>query len=217
MPEDNREDISLDYAFISLIASEIEVIIIGGGQSGYIKAKSFLKKGCNVSVISKEFNDKFKYFDKNLKLIKGEYTVEHIVDKHLVVIATDDNMVNRNIARDCKKHRKIFLDTSDFKKGQFVTPIEVKTENMNIAIHTKAGSPKTSMFLAEKIRHTIDEYDDFIKYIGDLRKNILNSFKDKNINLEIMNFVNSDDFYEFYKADKHKLILKLFWRDYFDI
>ena len=216
MPRDNREDILLDYAFISLIAQKINVIIIGGGRGGYIKAKSFLQKGYNVSVVSKEFDAKFDTLNDDICLIQDTYKTEYIIDKHLVIIATDDKIINKEIKIDCENHYKIYLDSSNFKDGQFITPIEIKSDNIKVGLHTSVGSPKTSVFLGEKLKEIIDEYDDFVKYIGTLRSNILKTNKDRRLNLEIMNFVNSDDFYFFYKENKHELILNLFWRDYFD-
>ena len=216
MPRDNRENISLDYAFISLISSKIKVIIIGGGKSGYIKAKSFFQRGYNVTVVSKEFDEKFKSMDKSVSFISDEYKIDYILDKHLVIIATDDRETNNTIHQDCEKHYKIYLNSGDFRDGQFITPVETKTKNISVGVHTNIGSPKTSVFLADKINYTISEYDDFVNYIGQLRKDILKTNKDRAFNLQVMNFVNSDDFYFFYKMNKHKLVLKLFWRDKFD-
>lgn len=216
MPRNNRENILLDYAFISLIAQKINVIIIGGGRGGYIKAKSFLQKGYNVSVVSKGFDSKFDTLNDNICLIQDVYKMEYILDKHLVIIATGDEIVDKAIKLDCENNYKIYLDSSSFKDGQFITPIEIKSDNIKLGLHTSVGSPKTSVFLGEKFKKTIDQYDDFVKYVGTLRNNILNINKDRTFNLEIMNFVNSDDFYFFYKKNKHELILKLFWRDYFD-
>lgn len=217
MSRDNREDILLDYAFISLIASQINIVIIGGGRAGYIKARSFINKGFDVSVVSKEFDENFKEFNEGeIELIKDIYQEKYILDKHLVIIATDDEVINENIKRDCDKHYKIYLNAENFRAGKFITPVEQSTKNIKLGIHTNIGSPKTSLYLGEKIKETISEYDGFVEFIGKLREETLNKNKDRRLNLEIMNFVNSDDFYFFYKEGKHKLILKLFWRDYFD-
>ena len=216
MLKDNREDILLDYAFISLIAKDISVLIVGGGRAGYIKARSFLKKGFKVSVVSKEFDDEFKNLNEEIEYILDNYKTKYILDKHLVIISTDDEKVNNTIKNDCEDHYKIYLNSSNFRDGKFLTPVERKTENIKVGIHTNVGSPKTSIYLGKKIKETIETYDGFVKYIGSLREDILDKSKNRKLNLEIMNFVNSDDFYFFYKKDKHELVLKLFWGDYFE-
>ena len=69
MPKNNKENILLDHAFISLISSKIKVLIVGGGKGGYIKAKSFLQRGCKVYVISKEFDERFEEIKSEYKKI----------------------------------------------------------------------------------------------------------------------------------------------------
>ena len=218
MSRNHSKDILLDYAFISLMPKEIDLIIIGGGRAGYIKARSFVKKGFDVTVVSRDFDKGFNEFteDDKIKLIKDKYKINHILDKHLVIIATDDELINESIKKDCDKYYKIYLNASDHRDGKFITPVEGESENIKIGIHTNIGSPKTSLYLGEKIKETIGEYDDFIEFIGKLREEVLYTINDRSLNLEIMKFVNTDDFYFFYKKDKHKLILKLFWGDYFD-
>lgn len=222
MPKDNRENILLDYAFISMISPKIRVIIIGGGKAGYIKAKSFLKRGYIVSVVSGEFDQRILELMDNdnkngrLNLIRDCYDEKYIKKMHLVIIATDDKNLNQKIKEDCEKYVKIYLYAESFREGQFVTPIELETDNIKVGIHTTVGSPKTSLFLKEKIYDCISEYDDFVNYIGQLRVHIIEKTCNRKLNLEVMNFVNTDDFYFFYRNNKHELILKLFWRDEFD-
>lgn len=216
MFRDNKEDILLDFSFISLIPSKINVVIFGAGRAGYIKAKSYFKKGYNVTVVSKEFDNIFKEFKGNIKLIKDGYSKKYLIDKHLVIIATDDKVINKTIRNDCDENFKIYLDTTSPKEGKFTTPVETECQNIKTAVSTNIGSPVTTKFLSSKIRETISEYDDFVKFVGVLRNQILEETKDRKLNLEIMNFINSDDFYYFYRLNKHRLILKLFWGDYFD-
>ncbi|KNF07353.1 precorrin-2 dehydrogenase SirC [Gottschalkia purinilytica] len=209
MPKNNREDILLGYAFISLISNKTKVLIVGGGKSGFIKAKSFLDRGCNVSVLSKKFDNKFEEVKnkENIDLIKSSYEREYILDKHIIIIATDDMKLNERIKKDCDSLYKIYLTTSDFKDGLFVTPTQRCTEKTMFSIHTKSGSPKTSVFLAEKMKENLSKYDDFIEFVCDTRNKIDN----RNLKYEIMNFINTDDFYFFYSKGKHKLILEMFY------
>lgn len=210
MSKDNKEDISLDYAFISLISPKIRVIIIGGGNGGYIKAKSFLQKGCTVYVLSKEFDEKFKNID-DIIFIKKEYHFDYLKDKHIVIISTDDQELNDKIKNDCESLSKIYLMSSSFQDGLFITPSGTQTKNISFSLHTKVGSPKTSVFLSKKIQQDLEQYDEFVEYVGKVRRKI----KNRKLKLEIMEFLNSDDFYFFYKLNKHDLIVKLFWGELF--
>jgi precorrin-2 dehydrogenase/sirohydrochlorin ferrochelatase len=211
VPENNTKDISareIEYTFISLISHKTNVLIVGGGKAGYIKAKAFANRGCNVTIVSKDFIEEVKSIDK-VVFIKGEYDVNYILDKHLVVIATDNIKLNEKIKGDCERHCKLYLYASNFKEGIFVTPVQRSTEQIEFAINTKGGSPKTSLFLSDIIKREMIKYDDFVRYTCLLRESI----KDKKYKNEIMNFVNSKDFYFSYSAGKGETVLKMFYGD----
>ena len=75
MFKDIRKDIfkeNIDYTYLSLVSKKTNVGVIGGGKVGYIKAKNFLAKNCNVEVLSLDFIKEFKELE-NIKLIKNSY------------------------------------------------------------------------------------------------------------------------------------------------
>ncbi len=212
----SRENIyprELEYSFISLISYKIDVLIIGGGKAGLIKAKSFVDRGCKVTVISKEFCKEFQHIKSdNLLVIEGVYEKKLILDKHLIVIAVKDDELIKRIIEDSNKLSKLYLNCKDFKEGNFVVPVQRNTENICFSLNTKAGSPKSSLFLADKLKETLKDYDDFINFVCELR-NKLKGHRNKE---EILNFVNSDDFKYFYTKGYEKLILNIFYGDMSD-
>ncbi|WP_051541907.1 NAD(P)-dependent oxidoreductase [Clostridium lundense] len=212
MPEHNTENIlcrGIDYTFISLISDKTNVLIIGGGRAGFIKAKTFSKKGCNLTVVSKEFCEDFNSIESfsNVRLIKSEYNREYILNNHLIVIAVNNEEINSLIKKHCNELSKLYLDCTDFKKGLFVVPCQRSTNVTSFGINTKGGSPKTSRYLANKLSKVLYEYDSFVEYSYSLR----NRIKDFHNKDEIMEFVASEDFYFFYKKNQHENILKMFY------
>ncbi|WP_125153199.1 NAD(P)-dependent oxidoreductase [Clostridium rectalis] len=212
MPGNNKENIlcnRLEYTFLSLISNKVNVLIVGGGRAGFIKAKTLTKKGCNITVLAKDFCDEFKKIStaNNIKLINGEYKREYIINNHIIIIAVNDSFLNKKIKEHCIELFKLYLDCSNFKEGLVVLPCQRETENINFAINTKGGNPKTSRYLAEKIKIDLKKYDEFVEYNCYIR-HIVKEYKNKD---EIMNFISSEDFYFFYKKDVHKYILKMFY------
>ena len=214
MSQDTKENILedvIEYTHISLISSKTKVLIVGGGRAGYIKAKSFASKGCMVSVLSEEFIGDFDNLLNlaNVNIIKGEYESSFIVEKHLVVIAVNDNEVRVKIKEDCEKLYKLYLDCTDFKEGQFVMPVQRETNNVTFSLNTKGGSPKAAMFLAEVMEQTLIEYDEFIQYLCQLREEVKSSeYKGK-----ILDFASTEDFRFFYDKGKHKEVLRMFFNN----
>lgn len=212
MYKDNKEDVSaskLEYIMISLISYKTNVLIVGGGRAALIKARTFSKDGCSITILSKEFIPEFKGLldEGNLVLIKDSYNKKYILDKHIVIIAVDDEESIKNIVRDCEENYKLFLDCSNFKRGQFITPFQRQTDNIKFAIQTRRGSPKTSRFLGEKVKKLLDEYDGFVQYTCTLREKV----KTLSNKEDIMEFVCSDDFYLFFQKGIHELVLEMFY------
>ncbi|KPU43613.1 siroheme synthase [Oxobacter pfennigii] len=212
MPQDNRKDISdkmLEFMMVSLISHKVNILIVGAGRAGLIKAKAFLNNGCRVFVLSKEFSPEFFQVenDDRLILIKDEYKKEIILDKHIVAIATDDYELNEKVKADCESLCKIYLNCRDFREGMLTIPTQRKTENLHFALHTRKGSPKTSVFLAEKMKCKMEEYEAFVLFASSLRQKL----KGREHFEEIMNFVNTDFFYQAYKKGNGIILLKMYY------
>lgn len=216
MPEDNTKDIydgSVNNMFLSFIGNRLKILIVGGGRAGFIKTSNFIKKGCSVTVVSNEFIDSFDKLKVygNLILANDSYDRRYIIDKHIVIIATNNRSLNEDIQRDCEELSKIYLRCDDFKKGMAAVPASSSTKETSFALNIKKGSPRTSVYLLDKIEKVLDEYDDYIDYVCFLREKIKGTVNKD----EIMEFINSDDFYFFFKKNKHEIVLKTFFKEDF--
>lgn len=212
MYEDNTKDIlcsGIEHTMISLISEKINVLIIGGGKAALTKMRTFAGRGCRVSLISKEFLKEFKALEEcnNIKLIYDQYNKRYIYDKHLVIIATNSKEVNKVIREDCQELYKLFIDCSDPKEGTCITPCQRNTKNTFFGLHTKSVSPKTSIYLANKVKGELEKYDEFISFSSLIR----NKIKDWDKKQQIMNYVCSDDFYFFYEKKEAETVLKMFY------
>lgn len=197
------------YSMISLNSSKIDIIIIGGGRAGYIKAKGLVENGCRVFVVSKSFTSSFKEIDgkNNLHLIEDCYKKDYIIHKHLIIIATNDEKVNESIRKDCDSLYKIYIDVTCPKESLAIMPCQRETKEMIIALQNKKANPKTTTFLAEKIKIEIEKYGDYLAFSSELRRKL----KGKNEKIEIMNFISNDDFVYFFKKNRGDVILNMFY------
>lgn len=212
MSKNNREDIQdkLDFVFLSLFSKKINVGIIGGGKAGLIKAKTFLNRGANLWVLSREFEDEFSDLKVyGVQLVKGEYYEDFIKDKHLVIIAVDDLELNVKIKKHCEMNYKIYFDCTDFNSGMGVIPAQRDTKNLSFSVHTKGGNPKASMLLLNKIEKELLVYDDFVEAINPIRKRA-KSLEQK---AQINSFINTEDFKYFYEKGYTKEVLLLFFKE----
>lgn len=199
----------LSYTYLSIISTKLKIGIIGGGKAAYIKTKSFLDKGCNIEVLALEFIEDF-FNLKNLQMIKSAYSRDFIKDKHLIIIATNDNEINLEIKKHCEEEYKLYIYAEDYLKGIAIAPVQRESENISFAVSTKLGNPKGSLILAKRIKSIINEYDDFIKFSSYIRKNAksIQEFKES-----IINFVCSEDFKYIYDKKKDRLVLEMFFNE----
>lgn len=197
---------------LSLISERINVLIIGGGKAALTKVRTFAERGCSVDLVSKEFLEEFKELKafKNINLIYDDYNKKYIYDKHVVIIATNSKEVNKEIREDCNELYKLFIDCSSPKEGTCITPCQRNSKNTFFGLHTNSVSPKTSIYLANKIKGELEKYDEFVSFSSSIR----NQIKDWDRKQQIMNFICSDDFYFFYEKEKELTILKMFYPEY---
>ena len=199
----------LNYNMISLLSDKVNILIVGGGEAAFIKCRTFSNEGCNITVVSKEFCLEFEKLQHkpNVKLIKAEYEKSYVDHNHIVIIATDNKLTNQAIKEYCDNKCKLYLNCEDYKQGLFVTPVQKNTPNMKYALHTKSGSPKTTLLMSKVIEDKLKEYEEFIDYTCSIR----NMAKSKANKKEIMSFVCSEDFYFFYTKGVQNDILKMFY------
>lgn len=212
MSQDFGEDIfkvKPDFMTISLLSSEIRVLVIGGGKAGFIKAKSFASRGCSVTVVSLNFIKEFRNLVKEfgVKLFRVPYASDHIDSHHIVVIAIGQGKLIEEIRKHCHGKCKLFLDCSDYGSGHLVIPSQGSTKNISYSINTRAASPITSQFFKDRINLYLRDYDDLVDYISSLRKSLKGNDRLK----EIMYFTASEDFNFFFKKGYADTVIKLFF------
>jgi precorrin-2 dehydrogenase/sirohydrochlorin ferrochelatase len=212
MHENNRKNIcneGIDYSYISLISSKIRVGIIGGGRAGTIKTKHFVNSKCYVEVLSRTFSEPIIELSKvsmgRLKLINEEFSYGFLKDKHLIIIALDDNALKNKIKKYCDENYKIYIDSSDFRYGIGVVPIQRNTKNITFALNTRYGNPKGAVLISNKVKEVLEEYDDFIGFVGKIRSRAKGLLEYKN---EVLQFIGDDNFKISFDEGKSESVLR---------
>lgn len=212
MYENSEGDIygRINYLPVSLFSDKIKIGIIGGGKAALIKTRGFYDKGCTIEIISLEFLEEFnKFHGERIILKKEEYTKSFIGDKHIIVIAIDNKDTIKRIIKDCNEECKIFINSANSKDGMGVIPASRETESMTISINTKEGNPKAAVFAADYAKELLKELDTYISFTSKIRNNVTNLNKESK--MELLDFINSDDYRYFYHKNKGLSVLKMFY------
>jgi precorrin-2 dehydrogenase/sirohydrochlorin ferrochelatase len=169
---------------IFLKVHQLEVLIVGGGKVGLEKLLFLLKSSpnANVQLVAPEINEEILELVKKhqVKLVKEPYADQFLENKHLVIVATDDEVLNIEIYNECKR-RNLLVNLADnpaycdFYLGGIVTKGNVK-----IAISTNGKSPTTAKRLRQFFEEVIPEnIDDLVKNLNTYRKSIKGNFEEK--------------------------------------
>lgn len=200
----------LKYMSITLLTSQLRVGIIGGGNAGYIKAKTFSSRGSTVDVISLDFIESFNNIHKEVNLVRKSYEVEFVYNKHIIIIAVGDVKLRNEIRADCLEFSKIYIDCAEYRGGMALLPVQRETKSSLVAVNTKYTNPKGAIYLADILEERTREEDDFIKYTSKIRNNIKEY---TNIKVQVAGFINNDDFKYIYNKGKGDLVLKMFYKN----
>lgn len=169
---------------IFLKVSQLNILIVGGGNVALEKLTFLLKSSPNarVEMVAPMFRDTTIALAKkySIQLHMGHYEPKYLDSKHLVVATTDNVQVNEQVYKDCRA-KSILVNVADnppfcdFYMGGIVTKGNVK-----VAISTNGKSPTTAKRLRQFFEDVIPEnIDDLVKNLNEYRKTIKGDFEEK--------------------------------------
>lgn len=175
-------------------------LIAGGGTVAYRKVCSMLEFGAVVTVVSPEFclellelaeqvNTPDKYcaatsddrgsvenfadYSGCLTLVKRRVQPQDIDGSFVVIMATDDEKVNHDMAELCRQQR-ILVNVVDVKSDcGFYFPAIIKDKEVVISVSTGGQSPVLAGTIKRNIEsHLGRSYGDIAERMGELREQI---------------------------------------------
>lgn len=169
---------------IFLKVSELQVLIVGGGNVGLEKLTFLLKSSPNakVTVIAINFLPELIVLAQkhSIQLVAKPYDKSFLEGKHLVIATTDVMAVNIQVYKDCKL-RNIMVNVADnpsycdFYMGGIVTK-----GNIKIAISTNGKSPTLAKRLRQFFEKEIpDDINELAENLNSYRKTKGGTFSEK--------------------------------------
>jgi precorrin-2 dehydrogenase / sirohydrochlorin ferrochelatase len=165
-----------------------EITVIGGGKVAYRKVKSFIAFGCTVKVISPKIINEFKNIEDKVILIRDFYKLDCIKNSFIVVAATDNRDLNKQIGLYCKEKNILCNVVDDPGLSSYIVPSIVKRGDLVISISTSGKSPS----LASKIKKDIeeqysDDYEEYLNLLGDIRSKIIDKYENNDEKRYLLN------------------------------
>ena len=145
---------------VSIDLNNKNVLVIGAGKIALRKIETLLNYNCNINVITKEIlEEKFLELEKNnkIKIFKNqEFEEKFLQDFFLVVVATDNEALNKNISQLCMS-KNILVNNVTSKDDMNIRFASIyEKDDIQIAISANAN-PKKVVEIKNKIKNIFEK------------------------------------------------------------
>jgi precorrin-2 dehydrogenase/sirohydrochlorin ferrochelatase len=163
------------YPLFALIEDRA-CLVVGGGAVGERKIQDLLVAGARVTVVSRDLTPGLADLaaQGRLHFIQGDFAPGHLDGMTLVVGATDNLEVNREVSAAAQA-RGLFVNIVDAPElCTFIVPAQVRRGPLTIAVSTGGASPA----LARKVREELEQrfgpdYGRYLRVLQAVRDRVL--------------------------------------------
>jgi precorrin-2 dehydrogenase/sirohydrochlorin ferrochelatase len=154
----------------------LEAAVIGGGNVGTRRAVLLLSSGANVTVYSKEFNQKLVDLSKEkrlvLKQLREDTAPEELVDELarkylLVVIATNDIEFNSKLSRLLMNKGILVNNATKAQEGNTIFPFQTEIDDgrLRLAVTSLGKAGIAARKALEFCKDYLEKDNNYIRYL----------------------------------------------------
>ncbi|RKY85473.1 bifunctional precorrin-2 dehydrogenase/sirohydrochlorin ferrochelatase [candidate division KSB1 bacterium] len=134
------------------------VIVVGGGKVAYRKVKSLLNAGAKITVVSPELDQDLRDLVEGDKItyLQREYQAGDLKNACLVIAATGDQRVNRQIWQEAERKNLLVNVVDDPEQCNFYVPAVYRNGDLSIAISTQGKAPLLAKFIRQYLEKILD-------------------------------------------------------------
>jgi precorrin-2 dehydrogenase/sirohydrochlorin ferrochelatase len=164
------------YYPINLDIQNRRCLVIGGGGVATRKVKTLIACGARVTVVSPKTTDALNTLagTNAVTLIRRSYASADLDGMFLVIGATDDRSLNRQIYEDAEKAGRLCNIADQPELCNFILPSIVHRGDLILAISTSGTSPAFAKKLRQELEKAYgNEYALFLQLMGAIRRKLL--------------------------------------------
>ena len=145
---------------VSIDLNNKNILVIGAGKIALRKVETLMSYNCNILVITKDIlEEKFLELEKNnkIKILKNQEFEEKFLENFfLVIAATDNEVLNKNISQLCMSKNILVnnITSKDDMNVRFASIYE--KDDIQIAISAN-GNPKKAIEIKNKIKDIFEK------------------------------------------------------------
>ncbi len=202
----------MKYYPIHLDIKNRSCLIVGGGAVGTRKVNTLLECGAHVTVVSPDPTAHLARLasEGSITLRKRAYRSDDLAGMFLVIGATDDETLNRQVSQDAER-AQILCNIADRPEVcNFILPSIVHRGDLVITISTSGKSPALAKHLRQKLEKQFgQEYADLLVLMGAIRQKLLSQAHEPEAHKALFNQLIDSDLIQLMQAGKTKEINSL--------
>ncbi len=166
--------------------SQLNVLLVGAGNVGYEKLFFMYRHsgGAKIKVVAPyvcdEIQNMAQEYPEEITIIVKKFSESDLVGNNLVLVATDDVEVNKEVQRLAKKHN-ILVNVADTPElCDFYLSSVVKKGDLKVAISSNGKSPTLTKRIREMLEDVLpEEIDDLLQSLQEVRNSLKGDFEYK--------------------------------------
>jgi precorrin-2 dehydrogenase/sirohydrochlorin ferrochelatase len=177
------------------------VVIIGGGSVATRKAEAILSTGARLVVVAPRLDETLRKVCAGTKaeLIESKYAKDYIGGATLVIAATNDEVLNRQIYKDCQQLEILCNVVDSPGLCDFYVPAVVQRGDLQIAIGTDGKSPAYAGHLRKKLEDIFTEkHGEFLASLEAIRGFVIEKLADAEERKAILGQLAGDESFEYF-------------------
>ncbi len=142
------------YLPISISLKKRTILVVGGGNVALRKIETLLDYESDITVVTPSTIDKVGYYAERglIKLEKREYKIGEAARFGLVISASDNEAVNRQVAEDSRKAGVPVNVVDNPPLCDFIFPAVVRRDCLTVSVSSDGKAP----FLSGHLRYILE-------------------------------------------------------------
>jgi precorrin-2 dehydrogenase/sirohydrochlorin ferrochelatase len=176
-------------------------VVIGGGAVAVRKAQVLLAAGARLIVVAEHVDDMLTALctGSDAELIRSRYSKNYLAGAVLVIAATNNREINKQIYKDCQELEVLCNVVDDPELCDFFVPAVVKRGDLQIAISTEGYCPAYAGHLRKKLEQIFtNKHGEFLAELDTLRKRIIKDVQDPADRKAILGQLVADKSFEYF-------------------
>ena len=127
-------------------------------------------------------------FKNDIELIYDTYKQDYIKDSFIVIAATNNKELNKNIGIYCKSVGKLVNVVDNITLSNYTVPSYLKRGDLLLSVSTNGKSPSLSSKIKKELEEKYDDsYEEYLNILGEIRKKVIKKYKDISQRKSILN------------------------------